>query len=67
MVPELIRAGTLTGTPEEIVNQIRAAEAAGLTQVMLMADERFASRVLRDFARKVFPLLEERREPVAAH
>jgi alkanesulfonate monooxygenase SsuD/methylene tetrahydromethanopterin reductase-like flavin-dependent oxidoreductase (luciferase family) len=65
VVPELIKAGTLSGSPEEIVTQIRAAEAAGLTQVMLMADERFAPRVLRDFAEKVFPLLEERRQPAA--
>jgi alkanesulfonate monooxygenase SsuD/methylene tetrahydromethanopterin reductase-like flavin-dependent oxidoreductase (luciferase family) len=65
VVPELIQAGSLVGTPEQIVAQIREAEAAGLTQVMLMADERFAPRVIRDFAERVFPLLEERRELVA--
>ena len=65
VVPELIEAGSLAGTPEQIVEKIRAAEAGGLTQVMLMADENHAVRVLRDFAELVFPLLEERRETVA--
>jgi alkanesulfonate monooxygenase SsuD/methylene tetrahydromethanopterin reductase-like flavin-dependent oxidoreductase (luciferase family) len=57
VVPELIQAGSLVGTPEEIAARLREAEAAGLTQVMLMADERYAARVLRDFAEKVFPLV----------
>lgn len=61
VTPELIQRGCLAGTPEEIVERIRAAEAGGLTQVMLMSDEKYAVRVIRDFAEKVFPLLEERR------
>jgi alkanesulfonate monooxygenase SsuD/methylene tetrahydromethanopterin reductase-like flavin-dependent oxidoreductase (luciferase family) len=65
VVPELIESGSLVGTPDQIVAKIREAEAAGLTQVMLMADERFAPRVIRDFAEQVFPLLEERHELVA--
>jgi alkanesulfonate monooxygenase SsuD/methylene tetrahydromethanopterin reductase-like flavin-dependent oxidoreductase (luciferase family) len=58
VVPELIRAGCLAGTPEEIASRLREAEAAGLTRVMLMADEAFLPRLLRDFAEQVFPLLE---------
>lgn len=61
VTPELIQAGSLAGTPEQIVAKIRAAEAGGLTQVMLMSDEKHAVRVIRDFANMVFPLLEERR------
>lgn len=62
VTPELIQRGCLAGTPEQIVERIRAAEAGGLTQVMLMSDERYAVRVLRDFAEQVFPLLDERRD-----
>ncbi len=63
VVPELIEAGCLAGTPKQIVERIRAAEAGGLTQIMLMSDEKHAVRVIRDFAERVFPLLEERRIP----
>jgi len=62
VTPDLIKSGCLAGTPEEIVERIRSAEAGGLTQVMLMSDEKYAVRVIRDFARQVFPLLEERRD-----
>lgn len=64
VTPELIRGGSLAGTPEQIVEQVRAAEAGGLTQVMIMSDEKYAVRVIRDFARTVFPLLEEKRGAV---
>ena len=66
VTPELIEAGCLAGTPEQIVQRIREAEAGGLTQIMLMSDENYAVRVIRDFAEKVFPLLEERRAGVAS-
>ena len=59
VIPELIESGCLVGTPEEIVTKIRAAEFHGLSQIMLMADEKHAARVIRDFAEKVFPLLAE--------
>ncbi len=55
ILPELIEAGSLVGTPEQIVARLRAAEAAGLTQVMLMVGQDYAPRVIRDFADKVFP------------
>jgi alkanesulfonate monooxygenase SsuD/methylene tetrahydromethanopterin reductase-like flavin-dependent oxidoreductase (luciferase family) len=57
VLPDLIEAGCLAGTPEQIVERIRAAEAGGLTQIMLMSDEKYAVRVIRDFAERVFPLL----------
>jgi len=66
VTPELIKGGCLAGTPEQIVERIRAAEAGGLTQVMLMSDEKYAVRVIRDFAKQVFPLLEERRDSLAS-
>ena len=57
VLPDLIEAGCLAGTPEQIVQRIRSAEAGGLTQIMLMSDEKYAARVIRDFAKHVFPLL----------
>jgi alkanesulfonate monooxygenase SsuD/methylene tetrahydromethanopterin reductase-like flavin-dependent oxidoreductase (luciferase family) len=63
VTPELVQSGTLTGTPEQIVERVRAAEAAGLTQIMLMSDEKYAVRVIRAFADKVFPLLERASVP----
>ena len=65
VTPELIETGCLAGTPEQIVQRIREAEAGGLTQIMLMSDEKYAVRVIRNFAEQVFPLLEERRTGVA--
>jgi alkanesulfonate monooxygenase SsuD/methylene tetrahydromethanopterin reductase-like flavin-dependent oxidoreductase (luciferase family) len=59
---ELVERGTLTGTPDQIVERLRAAEAGGLTQVMIMSDEKHAVRVIRNFAENVFPLLPERRD-----
>ena len=57
VIPELIEGGCLAGTPQQIVERIRAAEAGGVTQTMIMSDEKHAVRVIEDFAAKVFPLL----------
>ena len=65
VVPELM-AGLLAGTAEQICEKVRAAEAGGLTRIMLMADEAHAVRVLRDFAEQVIPLLAADREPASA-
>jgi alkanesulfonate monooxygenase SsuD/methylene tetrahydromethanopterin reductase-like flavin-dependent oxidoreductase (luciferase family) len=57
VTPNGIRAAGLAGTPREIVAQIRGLEAAGLTQILLLPPTAHASKVLTDFATRVFPLL----------
>jgi alkanesulfonate monooxygenase SsuD/methylene tetrahydromethanopterin reductase-like flavin-dependent oxidoreductase (luciferase family) len=47
---DLIRATCLTGTPEEIVDQVRTLEQQGLRQIMLYPPLNRQYRVIEDFA-----------------
>jgi alkanesulfonate monooxygenase SsuD/methylene tetrahydromethanopterin reductase-like flavin-dependent oxidoreductase (luciferase family) len=53
ITPELIRGTCLTGTPEELVEQARALETQGLSQIMLYPPLNRQYRVIEDFAEKV--------------
>jgi len=50
VTPDLIRATCLTGTPEEIIDQVRALEQQGLRQIMLYPPLNRQYRVIEDFA-----------------
>jgi alkanesulfonate monooxygenase SsuD/methylene tetrahydromethanopterin reductase-like flavin-dependent oxidoreductase (luciferase family) len=54
---ELIRASCLTGTPEELVEQVRELERQGLTQVILYPPLNRQYRVIEDFAGAVMARL----------
>jgi alkanesulfonate monooxygenase SsuD/methylene tetrahydromethanopterin reductase-like flavin-dependent oxidoreductase (luciferase family) len=53
LTADLIRASCLAGTPEELVERVRALEAQGLTQIMLYPPLNRQYRVIEDFAAKV--------------
>jgi alkanesulfonate monooxygenase SsuD/methylene tetrahydromethanopterin reductase-like flavin-dependent oxidoreductase (luciferase family) len=53
VTPNLIKSTCLVGTPEEIVEQIRRLEQAGLQQIMLLPSLETQYRVIEDFARQV--------------
>jgi alkanesulfonate monooxygenase SsuD/methylene tetrahydromethanopterin reductase-like flavin-dependent oxidoreductase (luciferase family) len=55
ITPDLIRATCLTGTPEELVERIRALEGQGLRQIMLYPPLNRQYRVIEDFAAQVMP------------
>jgi 5,10-methylenetetrahydromethanopterin reductase len=50
---DLIRASCLTGTPDELVEQIRTLEREGLRQIMLYPPLNRQYRVIEDFAERV--------------
>jgi alkanesulfonate monooxygenase SsuD/methylene tetrahydromethanopterin reductase-like flavin-dependent oxidoreductase (luciferase family) len=50
---DLIRATCLTGTPEELIEQVRALEGQGLRQIMLYPPLNRQYRVIEDFAERV--------------
>jgi 5,10-methylenetetrahydromethanopterin reductase len=54
---DLIRASCLTGTPAELVEQVRELERQGLTQVMLYPPLNRQYRVIEDFAANVMARL----------
>jgi 5,10-methylenetetrahydromethanopterin reductase len=54
---DLIRASCLTGTPEELGEQVRALERQGLRQIMLYPPLNQQYRVIEDFAAKVMTRL----------
>jgi len=54
---DLIKASCLTGTPEELVEQIRALEKDGLTQIMIYPPLNRQYRVIEDFAERVMTKL----------
>jgi alkanesulfonate monooxygenase SsuD/methylene tetrahydromethanopterin reductase-like flavin-dependent oxidoreductase (luciferase family) len=54
---ELIRATCLTGTPEELVERIKALEEQGLRQIMLYPPLNRQYRVIEDFADRVMARL----------
>jgi len=53
VTPETIRAAALVGEPDELIAQIRAAEAAGLRELGLMPTMATARTALREFAEQV--------------
>jgi alkanesulfonate monooxygenase SsuD/methylene tetrahydromethanopterin reductase-like flavin-dependent oxidoreductase (luciferase family) len=57
LTEEAIRAVTIIGSVEEIAEQIRAAEAAGVTELALQSPLATARDVMRDFAERVRPHL----------
>ena len=57
VTPELIEATCLAGTPEQIVERLRALEAQGLGQIMLYPPLNRQYRVIEDFADRVMSRL----------
>lgn len=57
LTPELIRGTCLIGTPDELVEQLQAMEAEGLSQIMLYPPLNRMYRVIEDFADKVLARL----------
>lgn len=53
----LLKSTCLTGTPEEISEQIRRLEQAGLQQIMLLPSLETQYGVIEDFAHKVMAKL----------
>ncbi len=54
MTPNLIRnSGGLIGEPDEIIDQLRASEAAGLKEVTLLPPMSSARKIFDDFAKNV--------------
>ncbi len=53
MTPETIHEACLVGEPDEIIEQLRAAEAAGLKQVVSLPPMAAARDVFKDFAEQV--------------
>jgi alkanesulfonate monooxygenase SsuD/methylene tetrahydromethanopterin reductase-like flavin-dependent oxidoreductase (luciferase family) len=53
VTPGAIRATTLVGEPDEIIEQIRRAEKAGLREVSLLPPMAPARKVFQDFAEQV--------------
>jgi alkanesulfonate monooxygenase SsuD/methylene tetrahydromethanopterin reductase-like flavin-dependent oxidoreductase (luciferase family) len=54
---DLIKASCLTGTPEELVEQVQKLEREGLRQVMLYPPLNRQYRVIEDFAERVMARL----------
>ncbi|MGE0826518.1 MAG: LLM class flavin-dependent oxidoreductase [Candidatus Binatia bacterium] len=50
VTPEAIRSTCLVGTPDEIIEQLRAAERAGLKEITLLPPMAVSRKVLTDFA-----------------
>lgn len=59
VTPEAIKASCLVGEPDEIVEQVRGLERAGLTEISLLPPADYQSDVLRDFAELVMPHFKE--------
>ena len=55
VTPDAIRAGCLVGSPEEIVEQVRAIEKGGIREVTLWPPMDPERKVFRDFAELVMP------------
>jgi 5,10-methylenetetrahydromethanopterin reductase len=55
---EAIEATCMVGTAEDLAARLRALDAAGLTQVMLLPPLACKEKVLTDVAERVMPLLE---------
>ena len=57
ITPDLIKATCLTGTPEELVEQLQTLEQQGLNQIMLYPPLNRQYRVIEDFAERVMSRL----------
>ena len=57
LTPDLIKATCLTGTPEELVDQLHTLEQQGLHQIMLYPPLNRQYRVIEDFAERVMSRL----------
>ena len=57
LTEDAIRAVTIVGSVDEIAEQIKAAEAAGVTELALQSPMATGRQVMRDFAEKVLPCL----------
>ena len=57
ITPDLIKATCLTGTPEELVEQLHMLEQQGLSQIMLYPPLNRQYRVIEDFAERVMSRL----------
>jgi alkanesulfonate monooxygenase SsuD/methylene tetrahydromethanopterin reductase-like flavin-dependent oxidoreductase (luciferase family) len=57
ITPDLIKATCLTGTPEELVEQLHILEQQGLSQIMLYPPLNRQYRVIEDFAERVMSRL----------
>ena len=55
--PELIRTTCLAGRPEEVIEQVRGMEEAGLNQIILLQGLDSQYRDFGDFSRKVMAKL----------
>jgi alkanesulfonate monooxygenase SsuD/methylene tetrahydromethanopterin reductase-like flavin-dependent oxidoreductase (luciferase family) len=55
VTPEAIRGTCLVGTPDEIIEQIRAIEAVGIREVLILPPAEYQRKVFRDFAETIFP------------
>jgi 5,10-methylenetetrahydromethanopterin reductase len=55
VTPEAIRASCVIGTPEEIVEQLRALEKSGIKELNLLPAADYQKNVWRDFAEMVIP------------
>ncbi|MTD55540.1 LLM class flavin-dependent oxidoreductase [Amycolatopsis pithecellobii] len=57
LTEDAIRAVTIIGSVEEIAEQVKAAESAGVTELAIQSPLATARDVMRDFAEKVRPCL----------
>lgn len=55
VTPEAIRNTCIVGTPEEIIERIRALEATGISEITFMPSADTQRKVYRDLAELVFP------------
>jgi alkanesulfonate monooxygenase SsuD/methylene tetrahydromethanopterin reductase-like flavin-dependent oxidoreductase (luciferase family) len=55
VTPEAIKATCLAGTPEEIIEEMKAREKSGLQELNILPDADQAHKVYRDFAELVMP------------
>jgi len=55
ITPKAIQASCLAGEPDDIVEQIRALEKAGIDEIALLPPADHARDVFRDFAEQVMP------------
>ena len=55
ITPEAIRNTMVVGTPEEIIDQLKAMEKAGLKEIAFLPPADYQRKVFRDFAEMVLP------------
>ncbi len=55
MTPEAVRVSSLVGTPEEIIQQMRALEKNGIKEINWLPAADYQKNVWRDFAEMVMP------------